>query len=194
MASGLVPISDYALRGENYYWRKAKEFGISDKDLSAAGISDNRVWVHADIIGSLIRVNTEIAHHGDWSLRLHILDGYRSLAAYQLAERAMNEKFGKMGTRRVLNMHDMPHASGKSVDVALWCTKTGALVPTRSFYHGLDAYFADFYKYSNKLEEKEFHRRQVFLIGKMMGQGFRLGSKREYFHFNHEPGSPPNYP
>ena len=91
-------------------------------------------------------------------------------------------------------MEGMPHAKGTSVDVALWSLKDNTEVYLRDGKDGIDALFVDFYKDRTDEVSKKYQHLQEWLIDVMQGQGFRLGSKREYFHFDYRPGTPKNYP
>lgn len=58
---------------------------------------------------------------------------------------------------------------------------------------GDDAYFINFYRDKKTESAKHFQELQDFMINTMLDHGFRLGTKREYFHFNYDPESSKNY-
>lgn len=188
--NNFVYIDDHGLLGSNFYWRKGIETGITKDDLARVGLVDERVLVHEDIIESLKKAD-DVLHAK--SFRLYISEGYRSKELYRFINEKIEAKMGKHETARILNMKDMPHSSGKSVDVSLWDENKNNFTPLRNKKHGFDAYFVDYYKNSESEEEKEYQRLQEMIINLMQDCGFRLGTKREYFHFNYEPNSPRNY-
>lgn len=84
-------------------------------------------------------------------------------------------------------MIDMPHSTGKSVDVALWQNNEKILLHDKK--DRIKGYFINFYKETNS----NYQKLQDFLINTMQDNEFRLGTKKEYFHFNYDPESPKNY-
>ena len=148
-----VYIDDYGLLGSNFYWRKGIEIGISKEDLAKVGLYDERVLVHKDIVPSLKSADKELQSK---DCRLYVTEGYRSQELYSLVEKKMKEKIGEIDTGRMLNITDMPHATGKSVDVALW--KNDKKIILHDKKDGVDGYFVDFYKQSNKQKELCFNR------------------------------------
>lgn len=183
----LVYINEYKLLGGNFYWYKGIEIGLSKEELNEVGLKDDRVLVHKDIIESLKNADQILKSKG---YGLYITEGYRSKELYELINKKIKEKIGEQETSRILNMIDMPHATGKSVDVALW--HDGKKMILHDKEDGINGYFIDFYKQGEK-ENKQYQELQELLIHIMQDNGFRLGTKREYFHFNYNPESPRNY-
>lgn len=188
MEKELVHIDDHGLLGSNFYWQKGKEIGLSKEELAAVGLYDDRALVHPDLIAPLQRIDAILQKGG---FRLYIKEGYRSKELYGLINKKIQERIGEAETGRILNMIDMPHATGRAIDVTLW--KDGEPVPMKDKTDGIDGYFIDFYKGKGAQGER-FYALQTMLIGIMQDNGFRLGTKREYFHFNYDPQSPRNYP
>jgi D-alanyl-D-alanine dipeptidase len=186
--SKLVYIDEYGLLGSNFYWNKHKANGISKQEIKRLGVSNDRVLVHADIVFPLILADRKFQRKG---YRLYIKEGFRSRKLYQLVYDRRVKKFGKEDTDKVLNMADMPHATGKSVDIALINKYSGKEVPMRNWKDGTDALFIHFYK--NKKQGRVYEELQEYIITAMLKLGFRLGKKREYFHFNYNPTAIPNY-
>jgi D-alanyl-D-alanine dipeptidase len=124
----LVYIDRHGLLGSNFYWHKHEAKGITKEEILSVGLTDDRVQVHADIIGVLQDIDRAFQERG---YRLFIKEGYRSKDLYELVYRKRVEKFGKEETDRLINMKDMPHADGKSVDVALVDKSTGEEVHMR---------------------------------------------------------------
>lgn len=186
----LVYIDDYGLKGTNFYWNKYEAKGLTKEDILAAGLTSDRVQVHKDIIEELSSINSEFQERG---YELFIKEGYRSKKLYEIIYQRRVEKFGKEETDRLLNMNDMLHADGKSVDIARWDPKTDSEVYMRNGEDGTDALFVDFYKNKDNEEDKRYQELQEWVIGILQEHGFRLGTKREYFHFDYRPDAPKNY-
>ena len=187
----LIFIDDYGLLGSNFYWRTYKAKGLTKDDVLAAGLTSGRVQVSQDILKLLVLIDAELQTKG---YRLYIKEGYRSKTLYEIIYKRRVEKFGQEETDRILNMKDMPHSNGLSVDVALWGTDTNTEVYMRNWEDGIDALFVDFYSGKAGEESKHYQQLQEDLIGLMQQHGFRLGTKREYFHFDYRPDTPRNYP
>ena len=186
----LVYIDEHGIMGGNFYWRRRKQANFSDEQLAEVGLTDERVLVHSDIIEPLKAVDRAFGARG---CRLYIAEGYRSKGLYALVNKKMKDKIGEENTGRLLNMVDMPHATGKAVDVALWDPVTDKEIFLRDGSDGIDAYFIDFYKGKDDEKSKGFQELQEFVIKILQDNGFRLGTRREYFHFNYDPQLPRNY-
>lgn len=186
----LVYIDEYGLKGTNFYWHKYEAKGLTKEDVLNAGLTNDRVQVHKDIIEQLIAINEVFNNKG---FELYIKEGYRSSALYDIVYQRRVEKFGKEDTDRQLNMTDKPHALGLSVDVALWDVSTDTEVYMRKHEDGADALFVDFYKNLDNEESQRYQKLQEWVIEVMQDHGFRLGTKREYFHFDYRPEMPRNY-
>ena len=186
----LVPIDEYGLLGESYYWVNRKRLSIKESDLCAAGISDDRVLVHKKIIEPLLQADYALRRDG---YRLFVKEGWRSNALYDLAYKDFVRKHGKKKADRLFNLDDRPHATGCSVDVVLWSIEEGGIVYMRDAKDGQAACFVDFYHRQKSPKAAAYHHRQQLLIRAMFDAGFRLGRKREYWHFDYKPDSPFNY-
>lgn len=178
----LIYIDEYGLLGTNFYWHKYEAKGLTKQDILDAGLSSDRVQVHKDIIEPLLNVDREFQKKG---YRLFIKEGYRSKELYEIVYKRRVEKFGKEETDRLLNMSKMPHAEGKSVDVAIWDPKTDTEVYMRNGDDGTDALFVDFYKDKTDESSKRYQELQEWVIEVMRENGFVLGAKKEYFHFEY---------
>lgn len=186
----LVYIDEHGLIGSNFYWHKYANHGLSKEDILAAGLRDDRVQVSKEIIEQLAAIDKELQQNGQ---RLYIKEGYRSRAIYEIVYTRRVEKYGKEETDKLLNMNDMPHAQGTSVDVALWDQKLNKEIYLRRGEDGLLALFIGFYRGKEDEESKQYQRLQDELAARMMRHGFRIGTKREYFHFDYRPDAPLNY-
>jgi len=186
----LVYIDDHGLRGTNFYWHKYEAKGLSKQDILDAGLTSDRVQVHRDIITPLQSINEAFRFRG---YELYIKEGYRSSALYDIVYQRRVDKFGKVDTDRQLNIIDKPHSLGLSVDVALWDPVKDSEVYMRRNEDGTDALFVDFYKEEVDPESQKYQVLQEWVIGVMQDHGFRLGIKREYFHFDYRPSILRNY-
>jgi len=190
MEEQLVYIDDYGLLGTNFYWHKYEGKGLSKQDVLDAGLTSDRVQVHKDIILPLVAINKEFQERG---YVMYLKEGYCSKALYEIMYKRRVEKFGQTETDRLINMADMPPVVGLSVDIALWDPVTDQEVYMRNGEHGTDALFVDYYANSTDEADKEYQALQEWVIGIMQGHGFRLGTRREYFHFDYRPNTERNY-
>lgn len=187
----LVYIDEYGLLGTNFYWKHRNRLpNITDEDLEQVGLIDERVLVHKDIIEILQDIDKKFQEKG---YRMYIKEGYRSKELYELIYQKRVEMFGKERTDALLNMQAMPHASGKTVDIALWSVEEDKEIFLRNKDDGDGAYFINFYKDRDDAQSKHYQALQDFLINTMEEYGFRLGTKREYFHFDYKPEIEKNY-
>ena len=178
----LVFIDQYGLLGTNYYWRRKELYNLTSEELAMAGLPDDRLRVHKDILGPLRIIDKDLQTKG---YRLYISEGYRPKAVYQLIYQKRSKKYGKEWTDRLVNMKDMPHSTGKTVDTKLWDMKNGKELPMRNLEDGAEALFVDFYRNKTDYESQAFQEQQGLLIQVMLDHGFVLGPKNEYFHFNY---------
>ncbi len=179
----LTYIDEHGILGSNFYWHKHDAKGISLEEIMAIGLTDGRVQVSKKIIEPLKKVDSILKARG---FRLYIKEGYRSKELYELVFKKRSEKFGVEETKRLFNMEGMPHAKGMSVDVALWDLNEDREVFMRNGADGTDALFVDYYKNRNDEKSKEYQDLQEFVITTMLAQGFSLGTKNEYFHFDYK--------
>ncbi len=191
MKTELVKISEYGILGSNFYFNKYESKGLSKQDVIDTGQIGDYVEVHIDIIEVLKKLDQKF--QADLGFRLYIKEGYRSKALYEIVYKRRCEKFGKEETDKLLNMKDMPHALGFSVDIALWDPNEDKEVYCRNAKDGTDALFVDFYKNKKDEQSKHYQKLQEYLINTMQDNGFRLGKLREYFHFDYRPNEPKNY-
>jgi D-alanyl-D-alanine dipeptidase len=186
----LVHIDQYGLLGTNYYWHKFANHGLSKEDITEAGLTDDRVQVSEKIVRHLQEVDEELQSLG-W--RLYIKEGYRSSALYDIVYKRRVEKHGKQETDSLFNLASKPHALGLTVDVSIWDPQTNSEVMMRKREDGTPALFIGFYKSKSDEESKRYQELQDYIAGLMLKRGFRIGTKREYFHFDYRPDMPENY-
>lgn len=186
----LVYIDEYGLLGSNFYWHKYATHGLSKEDILEAGVTSDRVQVSKRIIDILISIDKEFQKDG---YRLYIKEGYRSEELYDIVYKRRVAKYGKEITDTILNIKDMPHASGLTVDVALWNKEENKEIFLRSGEDGVPAFFVHFYRDKNDTESHKYQELQDYVAKMMMKHRFRFASKREYFHFDYRTNIPQNY-
>ena len=179
----LVSIQKQGLLGSNFYWNRYADYNLTKEDLSKVGIVDNQVYVNPKIIPALIKIDKELQKR---SWRLYIKEGYRSPDMYKLLYKRRIEKFGKEMTDKLLNIKDMKHASGFSVDVSLWDEVENKEIYLRKPNDGPESLIFGFYKNAKNPESERCQELQEYLIDLMLKNGFKLGSLQEYFHFDYK--------
>lgn len=182
MKNELVGISDHGLLGSSFYWNRYADYGLTREDLISTGMKDDQVYVNPDIVPALLQVDKELQTKG-W--RVYLKEGYRSEELYKLLYERRVKKYGKEMTDRLLNIKDMPHTSGRSVDVAIWDKAKNQEICLRHPEDGPESLLLDFYKNSTDPERIRYQELQSYLIELMTRHDFELGKKKEYFHFNY---------
>ncbi|MBI5138283.1 MAG: hypothetical protein HZA95_00610 [Candidatus Vogelbacteria bacterium] len=190
LLSDLIYIDDYGLLGKNFYWRRREVYNVTEEELKTAGILNDRVQVHVDIIEPLKVADKKFQERG---MRIFIQEGWRPEALYRLIKDKRTTKEGKDEIDKLFNFVDMPHALGRSVYICPWDPIKDAQIYTRKGEDGNDALFVDFYKDKHDALSGQYQELQVLMINTMISCGFRLGTKREYFHFDYRPDEPENY-
>jgi D-alanyl-D-alanine dipeptidase len=182
MKNELVNVADYGMNGINYYYTRRDKFGLSLKELSAVGVTNNSAYVDKSIIPALQKVREELLKKG---YDIIVKDAYRSPELYKLVQRKRYERDGKENTDKTFNAIAMPHASGLAVDINLVDPKTGTEVKMWDKTDWPDGAKIDFYKDRTDAKGKTYHRLQTLLIETMLKNGFALGGLREFWHFNY---------
>ena len=183
MNNDLLYIDEHGILGSNFYWNHFERYGFTKQDAENVGLTGPRVQIHKDLIPILKEVDETFQRK--FGYRLYIKEGYRSKELYELVYNKRVEFFGKEETDKLLNMKDMPHSLGKSIDVALWDEKTNSEVLMRNKADGPDSYMCDFYKNREDEEGKRYQYLQSEVIEIMKSFNFSLGKKNEFFHFNY---------
>lgn len=171
---------DHGIQGINYYWVRREMYNLSIEELNNVGVFDEHAYVREEVIPALKNAQEFLLKQG---FDLIVKDSYRSPELYNLVYQKRVQQHGKEETDRILNVVDMPHATGFAVDVNLINLQTHQEILLRNKTHGTDAFFVDYYKNSPLEEEKEFHRLQKLLAQSMLEHGFRYGKKMEFWHF-----------
>lgn len=179
----LVSLKQSGLRVWNYYWHFRHELKMSEDELRAAGIEGDDLFIRPELIEPLKEVDAKFRKHG---YELIVKDAYRSPELYELAYRKRHARWGKKATDRLYNMKDKPHTSGLVVDVNLVDPKTGEQVRMRDPKHDDEgAQTIGYYKDKADPVSREYQRLQDLLIETMLAVGFKLGVKKEFWHFEY---------
>lgn len=184
----LVYVDEFGLKGSNFYWTNHKRYNLTLDQLREAGLENDRVKIHRDLIKPLQSAQADFQKD---EYELYIKEGLRPERLYKLIYDSRSEMYGKEVVDKILNIQDMPHASGKAVDIALF--KEGNEVAMRNKKDDPEALILDFYKEKSDSESPQYHKLQLYMMRIMFENGFRLGKLREYFHFNYDPSLPVNY-
>src|SRR5258708_5952960 len=126
MPDNFVSIADHGLLGTEYYWDNRERFNATE-ELKAIGVA-GRVPAHKDLKAPIQQDDKAFQAKG---MRIYIREGYRPHALYELVFKKRSEKFGEKDTRRIMNMEDRPHATGKSVDIVPWDPIKSEEIPAR---------------------------------------------------------------
>ncbi len=176
----LVDVTEYGLKGQNFYFTRRKDYNLSLVELKQVGVINDHPWLDKDLIESLKKANQIFARN---NYELFIKDAYRSPELYQLVRDKRYALHGRKSTNATFNAKRMIHASGRALDIALIDQKSGQEIPMRQREDGIDAFFVDYYKDRPNKESQEYQRLQVYLRETMLGLGFELGGLMEYWHF-----------
>jgi D-alanyl-D-alanine dipeptidase len=182
MANELIPIGQYGLLGSSFYWNRYADYGLTREDLISVGMRDDQIYVSPEIIPVLLKIDKELQSRG-W--RLYLKEGYRSKELYKLLYERRVAKYGQEMTDKLLNIKDMKHSSGLSVDVTIWDTVKNQEIHLRRSGDGPESLLIDFYKDSTDPEGQRCQELQKYLIETMIKHGFKLGERKEYFHFDY---------
>lgn len=179
----LVNVADYGIKGINYYWDRKDKFNLSEDELRSVGVNGNYAQVDEVLIPLLKKANESFATYG---YELIVKDGYRSEEQYQLVKEKRYAKDGQENTDKTFNPVRMPHGTGRVVDINLVDLKTGEEVETWDKKDWPDGVFVDFYKDKTDEPSQEYQRLQTIILETMLGLGFKLGIKNEFWHFEYK--------
>lgn len=176
----LVNISDFGIRGSNYYWTRRERFNINKAELAKAGVEDGNAYVDESLILPLKKANEILKKLGMESV---IKDAFRTKKLYRLAQEKLYQTNGKEKTDQLLNMIRMAHSTGLAIDVGLIDLETGQELKMRDSKDDPEAYFIDYYRDKKDPESQEFQRLQDLLIEIMKSVGFSIREDGEFWHF-----------
>ena len=80
----------------------------------------------------------------------------------------------------------MAHATGLTVDVALVSLESGKEVAMRGKEDGIEGMFVGFYAGKENSKSRRYQELQDLLFQIMIRNGFTLGSKKEFWHFEYK--------
>lgn len=180
-ASLLVSTRDQGIPGVNYYYTNREQWNISLEELAMVGIIDDQTYVHQDLITPLLWVINRLHPRG---YGICIKDAFRSPETYTLVRAKVAVQRGEDETAHLFNMKDMPHATGRAIDIGLIDLASNQELGLRDRQaDGPDADFLNFYRGRNDSQACIFQERQDILHAAMLEAGFVFGSKREVWHF-----------
>lgn len=177
----LVSLREYGFQTLNYYWSRREFFELSESQLAEAGVTGEDILVRAEVADALCAVRAEVEARG---YEMLVKEGYRAPLLYELIQQRWIERWGEERASKLLNLEDMPHATGLVVDIALLECATGQEVEMRNKEHDSEGgQFIGFYTNHPDPNAARYEELQSFLIDVMQRAGFRIGKKREYWHF-----------
>ncbi|MDO8507228.1 MAG: hypothetical protein Q7S53_01530 [bacterium] len=179
----LVNLSDFGIKSINYYWERRKNFNLSEAELFEVGITGNEAQVDERLIPKLKEANEIFKKYG---YEIIIKDAYRSPELYRLVQKKRYENDGKEITDRTLNAVTMPHATGLAVDINLIKLSDGEEVEMWDKADWPEGIFVDYYRDRKDTKSQEYQGLQDLLVDNMLGLGFRIGSKKEFHHFEYK--------
>jgi D-alanyl-D-alanine dipeptidase len=179
----LVNTKDYGIKGINYYWTRKDKFNLAEDELRSVGVKDNCALVDKRLLPKLKKANEIFKHYG---FEIIIKDAYRSPELYQLVKKKRYEIDGKENTDKTLDSIGMPHSSGQVVDINLVKLSSGQEVEIWDKKDWPDGIFIDYYRYKTDAKSIEFQRLQNLMVSTMLSLGFKLGGKKEFWHFEYQ--------
>jgi len=184
MKPNLVDPKKHGIRAGIIWWatdEAREDYGVTAKDLEAAGVRSLNILIDQSLVEPLRQINQDLASH---QLEVEIDDGYRSKELYELASRKVAERKGDSVSKSLFNLTEMPHTTGKAVDIALVSTE-GTRVPLFDKEDGTEASFLGYYEQFDDEKSRKFVYLQKLLGRIMISNGFEYGSKGEVWHFNY---------
>jgi len=165
---------------ENYYTGTGgKKIGLTPEILSAVGLLDDTLWIHQDLPARLAHVADLIRDEG---YGIIIKDAWRPVKLYDHIIKRRNDL--GLPVSGLISAKSMPHATGMVVDAVLSEPDTPRAITMRNQARdGLESCYYNFYCGKYDEESQVFQAAQDLLIKAFVSAGFRLGRKREYWHF-----------
>jgi D-alanyl-D-alanine dipeptidase len=176
----LVNVNNFGIKGINYYCLRRNQFNLSEADLKTVGISGNDCLVDETLIPKLQEANRIFKKHG---YEIIVKDGYRSPEQYLLVQQKRYANEGQEITDRTFNPIRQPHSTGLTVDLNLIDLNTTQKVEMWDKKDWPDGAFIDFYRNKNDPKSQKYQKLQDLLMDTMLGLGFKIGEKREFWHF-----------
>lgn len=176
-----VSLQLYGFRCENYYFGAGgQKLGLTSDHLAAVGLVDDTLWVDRSVLSGLDMASKVMSRFG---FGIIITDAWRPYALYGTIEKLMMEGNSK-SLLPLMNLKDRPHSTGMAIDIIPVDLRTGEKCRTRNQARdGIAACLVDYYKHKHDPESVEYQRIQEILVISFKAAGFRLGTKKEYWHF-----------
>lgn len=176
-----VTLQENGFRCVNYYTGEGgRRIGITTEHLRELGFVDDSMFVHPAMIPDLQKVE---AHLHTLGYGLIFKDAFRSVAMYKLIVKLREERH--LPVASLFNTETMPHSTGLAIDAVLFDLKTGQEIKLRNHQDGIVACKVNFYRNSTCEEDRKLNELQWILIHAFKQFGFALGTRMEYWHFNH---------
>jgi D-alanyl-D-alanine dipeptidase len=176
----LVSCRELGIPSENYYFTRRDNFDLSLDELNNVGVTSEDNFIHPDLARPLQSAYQEFKKLG---LEMKVSDAYRSPELYQLIYDKRVIIHGKEHTDNGLNMQLIPHSTGRAVDIQIRTNNGDIFWMRDEKKDGQPSWFVGYYAASNHERADEFLQNQQVLMNIMFAQGFVLGSKKEYWHF-----------
>lgn len=175
-------LGDSATYNNYYFGSGGMSLRITREDLARFGLTDDTFWAHERILKDLRKAISDIRREG---FGVQIRDAWRPRKLYDLIVEKMDRHGTNPDRKNLINRKTKPHSTGLAIDAVLTDDK-GSLIWTRN--QGVDGIASCRYGfYASNTDEKSmtYQGLQDILVGGFLRSGFRLGSKKEYWHFEH---------
>ena len=162
-----------------YFGEGGTRIKLTPELLAEAGHPDSTLWVHPEVIVRLENCRMVLAER---DFGIQISDAFRSLALYELIRKHHAEH--QPSAVELISKTRCPHSTGMAIDVDLVDPQTGKNIWLRN--HGRDgnpSTVYGFYGGHADREGLEYHYLQRLLVQTFLDEGFGLGEKKEYWHF-----------
>lgn len=183
----LVPLSQYQVPYENYYFQQSDRFGTSKKELFEYFGIHNEVYVNKHIAQLLSEINLKLQKQ--W-LQLFVKDGYRSVEFYEYLD-ILWEKTHPTRKGKLLNVSKQyAHSTGNTVDIIIVDQSGKSILLRDESLRSQEQLFIKsmttlFYKNDNTTLWKTIHKNRMFLKSIMEQYGFSWIST-EYRHYEYQ--------
>jgi len=170
---------------ENYFACKdyyrgegGKKIGLTGDDLRSTGMISGDMFVHPDVIEPLTKARNVLLQQGMYMV---VSDAFRPQALYELV---LTKRQALGMSVKLFNPEQAPHATGFAVDINLVDNRNIPVITRNQKRDGEACCKYGYYSgYNQCTMESVYHRIQILLVDIFKSQGFRLGSKDEYWHF-----------
>ena len=186
--SHFVSLQENGFACKNYYTGEGGiRIGITTEFIKSIGFVDDTIWIHPRILPKLTAVKDKLYSEG---FGLIIKDGFRPVELITEVCR-LREEAG-LPVKKLMSQKKMPHATGMAVDAMLADISKDSndyeivgkeLITRNQRRDGLSSCFVDFYNGMSNPECVNYQNLQNILVRTFLREGFVLGNRREYWHF-----------